>query len=210
MSYLVLIRHAESTGNLQGIFQGQKDYPLSKTGQKQAEELADKLSRHAKLIVEPPELIVSSDLTRARATAQALQKQWPVELELDPDLRERSGGSYEGLAKDIAIDAMTADLTKSRDVLKEHGYELDQRVRERAHLALTHWLHASDGRPTLIVSHGHWLNVVFQALPIRNRDNLESKVANASAWLLDWQAIELFGSSQDINPGQEIELIRLN
>ncbi|TSC65180.1 MAG: hypothetical protein CEO22_577, partial [Candidatus Berkelbacteria bacterium Gr01-1014_85] len=49
MSYLVLIRHAESTGNLQGIFQGQKDYPLSKAGQKQHDELAAQTSRHAKI-----------------------------------------------------------------------------------------------------------------------------------------------------------------
>lgn len=210
MSYLVLIRHAESTGNQQGIFQGQKDYPLSATGRQQAEELAKKLSRHARLIVEPPELIVSSDLRRAKATAEALLRQWPVSFELDPDLRERSGGSYEGLAKEIAIDTLTQDLSQGRELLKEHGYELDQRVRERALLALTHWSHISHQCPTLMVTHGHWLNVVFQALPIRNRDILDSKLTNASAWLMDWSAIKLFNSAPAHNPGQEIELIRLN
>ncbi len=210
MSYLILVRHAESTGNQQGIFQGQKDYPLSSNGLKQAEKLAEKLSRHAKLIVEPPELIVSSDLRRARATAEALVRRWPVSFELDPDLRERSGGSYEGLAKDIAIDAMTADLTKSQEVLKEHGYEFDQRVRERALLALTHWSHISHQCPTIMVTHGHWLNVVFQALPIRNRDDLGAKLTNAGAWLLDWQAIDLFDTRETPKSGPEIELIRLN
>jgi probable phosphoglycerate mutase len=88
---LVLWRHGQTVWNAERRFQGQSDIPLDKTGEAQAERAARLLAALR------PDLIVSSDLSRASGTAAALSRLTGLEVTLDKDLRERSGGSWEGL-----------------------------------------------------------------------------------------------------------------
>ncbi len=63
----LLIRHAQSTWNAAGRWQGQADLPLSDSGTASAVEAA------ARLACEPPfDLVITSDLTRARRTGEIL------------------------------------------------------------------------------------------------------------------------------------------
>jgi len=87
----VLWRHGQTVWNAERRFQGQSDIPLDETGQAQAERAARLLAALR------PDLIVSSDLSRAAGTAAALSRLTGLEVTLDKDLRERSGGSWEGL-----------------------------------------------------------------------------------------------------------------
>jgi glucosyl-3-phosphoglycerate phosphatase len=87
----VLWRHGQTVWNAERRFQGQSDIPLDETGQAQAERAARLLAALR------PDLIVSSDLSRAAGTAAALARLTGLEVTLDKDLRERSGGSWEGL-----------------------------------------------------------------------------------------------------------------
>jgi glucosyl-3-phosphoglycerate phosphatase len=77
--------------NAERRFQGQSDSPLDETGLAQAERAARLLAALR------PDLIVSSDLSRAARTAAPLARLTGLEVTLDKDLRERSGGSWEGL-----------------------------------------------------------------------------------------------------------------
>jgi broad specificity phosphatase PhoE len=87
----VLWRHGQTTWNAERRFQGQSDIPLDATGQAQAERAARLLaSLH-------PDLIVSSDLSRAASTAAPLARLTGLGVILDKDLRERHGGCWEGL-----------------------------------------------------------------------------------------------------------------
>jgi glucosyl-3-phosphoglycerate phosphatase len=88
---LVLWRHGQTIWNAERRFQGQTDIPLDETGQAQAERAARLLAALR------PDLIVSSDLSRAASTAAALARLTGLEVELDKDLRERHGGGWEGL-----------------------------------------------------------------------------------------------------------------
>src|SRR5262249_5950389 len=72
-------------------FQGQSDSPLDETGKAQADRAARLLAALG------PDLIVSSDLSRASSTAAALARLTGLEVILDKDLRERHGGCWEGL-----------------------------------------------------------------------------------------------------------------
>jgi glucosyl-3-phosphoglycerate phosphatase len=72
-------------------FQGQTDIELDETGKAQAERAAKLLA------VLRPDLIVSSDLSRAATTAAALARLAGLPVSYDKDLRERHGGSWEGL-----------------------------------------------------------------------------------------------------------------
>jgi probable phosphoglycerate mutase len=87
----VLWRHGQTVWNAERRFQGQSDIPLDGTGQAQAERAARLLAALH------PDLIVSSDLSRAAGTAAALGRLTGLEVRMDKDLRERSGGSWEGL-----------------------------------------------------------------------------------------------------------------
>ena len=87
----MLWRHGQTIWNAERRFQGQSDIPLDETGQAQAERAARLLAALH------PDRIVSSDLTRAAATAAALGRLAGLEVALDKDLRERHGGRWEGL-----------------------------------------------------------------------------------------------------------------
>jgi glucosyl-3-phosphoglycerate phosphatase len=86
-----LWRHGQTTWNAERRFQGQSDIPLDETGQAQAERAARLLAALR------PDLIVSSDLSRATSTAAPLARLTGLEVMLDKDLRERHGGCWEGL-----------------------------------------------------------------------------------------------------------------
>lgn len=90
---LVLWRHGQTIWNAENRFQGQTDIPLNDTGLAQAERAARILAALK------PARIVSSDLSRAASTAEALARVTGLPVSLDKDLRERSGGSWEGLTR---------------------------------------------------------------------------------------------------------------
>jgi len=87
----VLWRHGQTTWNAERRFQGQSDIPLDATGQAQAQRAARLLAGLR------PDMIVSSDLSRAASTAAPLAQLTGLDVILDKDLRERHGGCWEGL-----------------------------------------------------------------------------------------------------------------
>jgi len=87
----VLWRHGQTIWNAERRFQGQTDIPLDATGESQAASAASRLATLA------PDAIFSSDLSRAAGTATPLARLTGLPVTLDKDLRERSGGSWEGL-----------------------------------------------------------------------------------------------------------------
>ena len=91
MTTLLLVRHGETDWNADGRLQGQTDRPLSDFGRRQARQLADGLED------EKLEAIYSSDLIRARETAEIVGERLGLPVVLDPDLREKDWGTWEGL-----------------------------------------------------------------------------------------------------------------
>jgi broad specificity phosphatase PhoE len=88
---LWLLRHGESTGNRDGVLQGQADLPLSPLGQTQARRLAERLRGHRF------GALYASDLQRARDTALAIAGAVQLSLREDPALREIDTGTWSGL-----------------------------------------------------------------------------------------------------------------
>ncbi|MGZ4333443.1 MAG: histidine phosphatase family protein [Gaiellaceae bacterium] len=91
MTTLLLVRHGETDWNADGRLQGHTDRPLTDYGRRQAKQLA------AELEGEELEAIYSSDLTRARETAEIVGERLGLPVVLDPDLREKDWGTWEGL-----------------------------------------------------------------------------------------------------------------
>jgi len=88
---ILLIRHGETAWNAERRLQGHLDIPLNPEGERQARLLA------AALAGEPLDVLVSSDLMRARQTAQAIADLRGMPLQIAPGLRERCYGGFEGL-----------------------------------------------------------------------------------------------------------------
>ena len=88
---ILLIRHGETAWNRVRRMQGHVDTPLNEEGLRQARALGRALAS------EKPEAIYSSDLQRARMTAQPVADAHQMEIVLDAELRERCYGAFEGL-----------------------------------------------------------------------------------------------------------------
>jgi broad specificity phosphatase PhoE len=86
---LLLARHGETDWNRDGRWQGQSDTPLNELGREQARELAESL--------DGIDAVYSSDLERARETAEIVAGRLGLEVKVDERLRERSFGAWEGL-----------------------------------------------------------------------------------------------------------------
>jgi broad specificity phosphatase PhoE len=104
--HLVLVRHGESTWNAEERLQGQLDPPLSERGRDQARALAQ--------VVEalgiPRDRIISSDLARARETAELIGVEPGA---FDPRWREIDIGEWGGRIA-AEVDAESDELTNWR------------------------------------------------------------------------------------------------
>jgi len=89
---LILVRHGETDWNAEHRWQGHSDTRLNAAGREQARRLAEELER--------VDAVYSSDLARARETAEILAVRIGLEVRLDPRLRERGFGAWEGLTTD--------------------------------------------------------------------------------------------------------------
>jgi probable phosphoglycerate mutase len=87
-----LVRHGESTWNVQGLVQGHRDDPvLTKEGRRQAADCARQLAGL------PVTAVFTSDLRRASATAGPIARALGLDAAVDTRLRERHLGEAEGL-----------------------------------------------------------------------------------------------------------------
>src|SRR5437762_5332003 len=90
MTTLLLVRHGETDWNRDGRWQGGSDTSLNDVGREQARALADQLDGDIAAVY-------SSDLARARETAEIVAAKLDLAVQIDPRLRERGFGSWEGL-----------------------------------------------------------------------------------------------------------------
>ena len=87
---IIAVRHGQTAWNQDKRIQGHLDIALNGMGQWQASQLA-----HA-LADEDIDFIYSSDLARAATTAAAVGSNTALKIQLEPELRERSFGIFEG------------------------------------------------------------------------------------------------------------------
>jgi broad specificity phosphatase PhoE len=94
---LLIVRHAQSTWNLENRWQGQANPPLSERGEAQSIAAARRLAAEHAF-----DLVVSSDLDRARRTAHILADALGLDAHqsVAPGLRELDVGHWSGLRRD--------------------------------------------------------------------------------------------------------------
>jgi broad specificity phosphatase PhoE len=142
---IFLVRHGETAGNRDRVIQV-AETPLSERGIAQAERLAARLAEH------PIGRIVSSDLARARMTAEVVAKLTGAPLSLDARLQERNFGDLRGTPyADLGLDPFAPDyvppagesweqLHRRADAAFEHAISLAGRTPGRDLVVVTHGL----------------------------------------------------------------------
>jgi broad specificity phosphatase PhoE len=156
MSRLLLLRHGQSTWNAEGRWQGWADPPLSALGEAQARAAAERLA-DAGLVS-----VVSSDLQRARRTAELIAERLGLEvLPVEPDLRERNIGDWSGLTTTEIEQGWPGWLAAWRagELERPPNGESRDDIARRV-LAVLERLAAGDGGGVLVVTHGGVIHLV--------------------------------------------------
>jgi probable phosphoglycerate mutase len=165
----LLIRHAESTWNAEGLWQGHGDPPLSSRGRAQAARLAEQLAG------EGVHVLFASDLVRSAQTAAILGARWGLVPRPDPRLREIDIGSWTGRTREqiAASDAAVLSRFEAEDLeARPGGGETRLEIRARVRAAAAELAAAHPGRRLALVTH---LGVIRALAP-------GSELGNA-AWL---------------------------
>ena len=194
---LYLARHGETDWNAEGRWQGHTDVPLNDTGRQQARALAEVLRPHRVRVA------VSSDLSRARETAQIVAQALGVPLgHADPDLRERGFGVFEGLTRQEC----EAQHPEAWRAWTEHrttpgGAETQQALAARVLSAATRVAQqvasapdgadeaneANETAAALVVTHGGALRALVEAVT----GTMPPFVKNGQVWRLSFASASL-------------------
>jgi probable phosphoglycerate mutase len=148
---IILIRHGETDWNALGRIQGHLPVPLNARGIKQAEALAARLQELTFSAV------YSSDLLRARQTAEAIVRLSGHEIRTDEHLREWDLGMLSGMLRTQA----ERDHPKAARIYRNYlvdeplpGGESIRRRFERVTNAVADIAARHHGECVLVVSHG--------------------------------------------------------
>lgn len=159
---VLLLRHGQTAWNAEGRFQGQTDVGLDDIGRVQAERAAGELVRLA------PSAIVSSDLVRARDTAEPLARLTGLDVVTDRRLRETYAGAWQGMLSDDIDqqDAVLRSAWRAGDEVRPGGDgELRGEVGARvAEAVLVHVSSLADEGLLVVVTHGGSISNGLQTL----------------------------------------------
>lgn len=176
---LTFLRHAESVGNAEGYYQGQKDFPLTPRGVKQARQLISRWQADGTRI----DQVITSPLARAKQTAEMICEALGYPLEVDPDWQERDIGRLAGLKRGEADQLLPKpSFFTPYDPMGETG-EGNWALYLRAGAAIQRILQKPPAR-YLIVSHGGILNqamhVVLGMTPQANGQGVHFRFVNTA------------------------------
>jgi glucosyl-3-phosphoglycerate phosphatase len=187
---LLCIRHAQSTWNALGRWQGQADPPLSDAGRRAAEQLAQRLAGERTGAA----ALVTSDLLRAHETAQILGRGLALAPEPWPELREADIGSWSGRVS-AEIEALWPDdyrRFRAGDLeLRPGGGESRRALRERALRALAALEQRYREGPLVVVTHLGFLRALAPGLELENAGTLWLDSARLGAAKPAWRSEEV-------------------
>lgn len=159
MKKIFLIRHGESTSDIEDRFGGDYDDQLTEKGIKQSQELAGKLAGKG------IEVIFVSPRFRALETARTVAVKLKVELKIVEDLRERNRwGILTGMVKSEAVEKypeLVKLLPDTRSTLP--AGEAYEPFKERILKALDSILNC-EFKTIGIITHGGPIRLIFREI----------------------------------------------
>ncbi|MBI4226385.1 histidine phosphatase family protein [Candidatus Roizmanbacteria bacterium] len=151
-----IVRHGETEGNVKRILQGHSDFPLTEEGIKQAQKTAQIL-KQVKF-----DQAFSSDLLRARRTAEIIALEHKIIVKTSKLLRERSFGRLEGKSYEEYVNELVEIILQYEALSEKEKFsfkfrediESDEEIIRRFITFLREVAVAYAGKTILIVSHG--------------------------------------------------------
>lgn len=154
MTTIGLIRHGTTDWNMAGRLQGVHDIPLNEAGRRQARLLGERLKG------ENWDIVVSSDLTRAKETADIVAEIAGIsEVRTDRRLRERTHGRLDGTTLEERIAAWGPNWQRL-----DHGVESDELLFARGIACIEELAGQFAGKRLLVVSHGAFIGVLLHGM----------------------------------------------
>lgn len=153
MTQIGLIRHGITSWNIEKRAQGQTDIPLNETGRRQAVALAKRLKD------EEWDIIYSSDLSRARVTAEIVADSLGLIVKTDERLREMNCGEIEGTTIEERISRWGSNWE-----LMPLGIETEESIVKRGISFVTYINDKYKDKRVLVVSHGALVGLTLKRL----------------------------------------------
>lgn len=174
-----LVRHGQTTGNVQRLFIGQTDMPLDEFGQRQAHELGHRFRDIAL------DGLMTSPLQRARRTADAIARVTGREPVVVPGLSEINFGEAEGLSYGQVVEQfpeLKDDLRNLENMdFAFPGGESRGMFNERVTAAFLGIIERFEGKTVAAVAHGGVIGSFYAQLdPGPRNDMAKYAVANCS------------------------------
>ena len=199
----IVVRHGETRWNVERRVQGWGDSPLTANGLAQADAIGRRLAR------ERFDLLVASDLGRARQTAERIAQHCGLSLALDERLRERSFGVGEGMNYDEIDRAYPAVFSRERETtdpdLVIPGGESRRQFHDRIRASFEALAREHDGRRVCVVTHGGVLATLYRIvhdIPVAHahRVTISNASYNAVAFDADAWTLEAWDETDHL-PG---------
>ncbi len=148
---MILVRHGASLWNEEGRIQGHQDVPLSSEGYQQARAVAERL------VQIPFAEVYTSDLQRAKSTAEEIARRRGLSPICLQDLRERFLGEWEGLSLQEVQEKYADLLTLYRSDPVQYnppGAETFLELQKRVSRAIEKIVEDHPQETIVVVSHG--------------------------------------------------------
>ena len=151
MTRIILVRHGETTWNIEGRYQGQEDTPLSERGLKQGHLLAEGLRNI------PIDLAISSPLKRSYQTCKFCADLHNLPVATDERLLEINHGSWEGVLADDIQKQYPVEFaqwhSEPKKVVMPGGGESLEDVRKRVRAAFDEYVGKYPDKTILVAAH---------------------------------------------------------
>jgi len=174
---LTIVRHGQTSANVEKVWHGSIDTPLTNHGRRQAEATAAWIETHH----QPIRSVYSSPLDRAHHTARLIAERFDLAPTLDRDLAEYDLGDWEGLP--------FSTLWKERRLFQNmavdpdyrpHGGESPRQVGDRLAGALRRIAARHPDERVVVVTHGGALSIAFGLLLEGKYDEWSHMMKNAA------------------------------
>jgi probable phosphoglycerate mutase len=160
MTRICFVRHGETDWNIERRMQGHIDLPLNAKGEEQAQALGRFFSG------QQADAVYSSDLLRARQTAQPIADALQRPMNVTTALREQHFGRCEGkvFAEIAVLNPDDAQALRSRDpdYATPGGGESRRQHEARILSCIADLVSAHSGQTLVVVTHGGVLDVIYR------------------------------------------------
>lgn len=202
MTKLLIIRHGQSEANLEGVFVGHTDSPLSDLGKRQAEVTADYVVSAYHV-----DAVYASDLERAFYTGKAVADRLGLTVTADSGMREIFAGDWER----VKFDTLSTQYGEPYQLwLRDIGLarcpngESTAQLQSRIVATLRKIAEANDGKTVVVATHATPIRTFMHycsGLPLSEMKNIPW-VSNASVTVVEYEN----GSFRIVEAGHDAHL----